>query len=258
MLNCPRIALIAVRMAPGPRTSEPQAIVIGTKARWGPWNAGEDWRYACYPLSRLRQLLKYGPREGMFEPGTSQSERVPVAAVLAKSMRKPTGLLTSVDRQILGSLRFPQEYLIKRLTIPVDGGKVLKPTRLQTAIPLRDVERLFFFSYENSDKAEDCFAALDCARHVEPAETSTVPHAFNADVPNDSVPTGSRIILFPDFTDPSRPGALSAVAVHTGIKVAINGHRLALEGEKQAFDRHDTRMLLDLGVRQSGPGKKNL
>ncbi|MGH8652983.1 MAG: hypothetical protein ACREYE_12800 [Gammaproteobacteria bacterium] len=230
MPNLPQIALIAVRMAPGPRTSEPQAIVIGTKAPWGRWNAGEDWRYACYPLSRLRELLKDRPcgelEDDLFEPRTSQPERAEPDAVLAESMKKPTGLLTSFDRQILGSLGFTQEYLNKRLTIPVAGGQPRKPTRWQIAIPLRDVERVFFFSYKNSVAVKNCFAALDCARYVEPAETSTVPHAFHAAVPNDSVPTGSRIIVFPDFTDPSRPGALSAVAVYTSIKVAINGHRL--------------------------------
>ncbi|MET7245368.1 hypothetical protein ABZT49_18625 [Methylobacterium sp. EM32] len=263
-----RIAFIAVRMAPGARTSEPQAIVVGSKAPWKQtrpdgktidWGPGQDWRYACYPLSELRERLKSGaPDDDLFEPKRNPPEHVPVD-VLAASMKQPTGLLTSADRDTLDALGFSKSFLDTEVTVPAGGGAPLKPTRRQTAIPLREVERVFFFSSDGGTAVKQPFAAFDAARFVDP-KGDALPHPFAADVPNDSVPTGSRIILFPDFADNTRPGALTAIAIHVGIKVAINGHRVATAAEKTAVDRHDTRMMVDLAVRGGGTGAplKNL
>jgi hypothetical protein len=258
-------------MASGSRTSEPQAIVVGSKAPWKQtrpdgktidWGLGQDWRYACYPLAALRERLKAGaPDDDLFEPKKNPADHVPID-VLTNSMKQPNGLLTSADRNILAALGFSGSYLDNVVTVPTGGGAVLKPTRRQTAILLRDVERIFFFSSDGGIAVKQPFAALDCARFVDPAADprNVLPHAFDAPAPADTVPTGSRIVLFPDFTDSTRPGALAAVAIHIGIKVAINGHRIVSTGEKKAIDRHDTRMLLDLGIRGGGTGTplKNL
>lgn len=132
-----RIALIAVRMAPGPRTGQPQAVVIGTKAPWTQslpggttrkWEAGQDWRYACYPLAALRSLLDpKGPPVDLFDPSLNPSATYAHVDVLAKSMAQTTGLLTSVDQDALAALGFSRSYLDTLLTVPA-GGAPLKPT----------------------------------------------------------------------------------------------------------------------------------
>src|SRR5689334_17074224 len=55
-----RSAFVAVRMAPGLVTAEPQAIVVGTMpAGVAGWTEG-DWRYACHSLRGLLDLLESG------------------------------------------------------------------------------------------------------------------------------------------------------------------------------------------------------
>ncbi|MER9565791.1 hypothetical protein [Mesorhizobium sp. M0571] len=173
--------------------------------------------------------------------------------VLQKTMLQASGLLTQFDQKGLTDLGFTKALLDTNLTISTDGGSTLKPTRRQTAIPLRYVERIFFFSNEGglpidgSDQPIDPFAALDTSRFVSP-KGGMFPHAFDADSPKDDQSIGSRLILFPDFTDPGRPGALAAISVHLGVSVAINGHRVKSSAEKKAGDRYDARMLMDLGL----------
>src|SRR5689334_21526287 len=47
-----RVAFIAVRRQDGKTDGPLEAVVIGTND-----NAGTDWRYICYPIDRLKQLL---------------------------------------------------------------------------------------------------------------------------------------------------------------------------------------------------------
>jgi hypothetical protein len=50
-----RVAFIAVRRQDGKTDGPLEAVVIGTNDK-----AGTDWRYVCYPIDRLKQLLSEG------------------------------------------------------------------------------------------------------------------------------------------------------------------------------------------------------
>lgn len=256
-----RIALIAIRMAPGPSTDDPQAIVVGTKSAWKQtlkdgssleWKPGQDWRYVCYPLSELQKLLdnKADLLAPLDDAGSDPNAlgRTVSIAVVDRAVRENRRSLAPLEASALRRVGLEKAYLDGKLTLIGSDGTPLKCTRWQTAVPLRDVERLFFFSYLGGapkNGAPEPFAAFDTARFVDP-KGSAHPHDFGADPPKTFI--GSRLVLFPDFAAQGRPGALSALAIHLGIKTAVNGHRLASAAETQAPDRYDTRLFLDMGV----------
>lgn len=232
------IALVAIRMAPGLRTSEPQAIVVGTMPKDVPgWKEG-DWRYVTYRLGTLLEILnkdqdplvpKGAPAVGDFAPWATEAEA-----------KAEVNRFDNAERKELDAL-LPADYLNKSVTV---GGKTIK--RVFTAFPLRSVERIFFYSFakgEASEKLQQPFSMLDTARLVDPSESRDVPVPFGKILPAGGDP-GSRIVLVPDFSDPGRPGLLAALAVHLEVKVAVNAHSEA-EPEPSATD---PLLLLDAGV----------
>jgi hypothetical protein len=245
-----RIAIIALRKAPGSKTTEPQVIIIGSVADPGDTKDGADWRYACYSLSEFKNLQE-DIKKGVINPFADDSKQYVVSAdELKEAIKYPNGFLVDEERAALEKLGL-KDFLNKDLSVlsPNLKGR-------HTAIPFRNVERVFFFTYKGGN-ALDPFAALDVARFFNPNSKELKPPPFDKDRPA-SDRLGSRIILFPDFSADAPHGKLRGVALHLGIKVAINGHALARGSSKP--DRHDTGMLLDLVLSEASSGavKKNL
>ncbi|HEY2294637.1 MAG TPA: hypothetical protein VGM86_28380, partial [Thermoanaerobaculia bacterium] len=237
-----RIAFVAVRMGPGPKTTEPQAIVVGTMPAGLPdWQAG-DWRYVCYPLRALLALLKDGKDPLVPAPGGEATWAQPADAVQAAQLGS-NGRLHKAEREALNAVGMADSFLDKKLTLPASPGPAAEVRRIHTAFPLRSVERIFFYSFEQGSstrKLETPFAALDTARTVDPVGAAS-PLAFSAITSAGNDP-GSRVVLLQDFSDPKRVGLLAAMAIHLEMKVAANGHRVDDD------EPVDPRMLVDAGV----------
>jgi hypothetical protein len=240
MSETSHVAFIAIRMAPGELTTEPQAIVVGTMPKMGPWNDG-DWRYVTYPLSTF--LKKIGKTDLLSDAGDGVFAKVSDIA----QERFDAAERTECEKVFPQGGLFKDAYLDAKITI---GGN--KVRRAVTAFPLRGIEKVFFYSFLNGDGSSELkrpFCALDTARVVVPnGDDKTV--VFGKIQPAGADP-GSRIVLVPDFSDPNRQGLLSGVALHLQMKVAVNGHSTAARQRSAT----DPLMLLDAGV-VNGPSKE--
>ena len=242
------VAFLAIRMARGPKTTEPQAIVVGTMpAGVPPWKEG-DWRYVTYPLGVLLKMLDNN--EDPLVPGTIGQGSATWATVddVLEVDRFDDKEREDVDSVFEKSGLFKQ-YLDESITIVTPGGpKSIK--RVYTAFPLRSVERAYFYTFaagEVSTKLKEPFAALDAARVVHREAIDTYPIPFKAITPEKG--DGSRIILVPDFSDPHRSGLLAAMAIRLEMKSVVNGHFQPTTPERSATD---PRILLDAGVVSRG------
>jgi hypothetical protein len=242
-----RIAFVAVRMGPGPKTTDPQAIVVGTMPAGLPdWKEG-DWRYVCYPLRALLSMLEDGKEDPLVPAADGKEGQHATWAQPADAVQAATlgdhGRLHKDEREALNRVDMTDAFLNKKLTIPISASTTAEVRRIHTVFPLRSVERIFFYSFDqglSTLKLENPFAALDTARIVDPAGAAG-PLKFSEIKPAGNDP-GSRVVLLQDFSDTKRPGLLAAVAIHLEIKVAVNGH---LVDEHEPID---PRMLLDAGV----------
>ena len=232
-----RVALVVIRMAPGEKTDDPQAIVIGTMPKVDAWQEG-DWRYVVHRLSKLQAMLDdEQPKDPLVDvPSGTDASFQPFATVddVATASR-----LDPHERDEADAL-LPNDYLKTTITA---GGKSVE--RVLTAFPLRSIEHAYFYSHENGDAANKLaspFAALDTARVVVTASPAP-PVPFKDILPAGKDP-GSRLLLVPDFSDPNRPGRLAALSLHLEMKVAVNGHK----GPAPVRSATDPRMLLDAAV----------
>ncbi|HEX7152266.1 MAG TPA: hypothetical protein VF618_12330 [Thermoanaerobaculia bacterium] len=249
MADHSHIALIALRMAPGKDTAEPQAIVIGTMPKTGPWNEG-DWRYAGYTLSDLETILREGV-DPLVQAGIANS--LAARAVFATAAEvtqavtdnKPHGRLSQSEFDIL--IDKVKDSDGNSTTRPDADAKTFFDARKFQVFPLRDIERVYFYSHDGGDfsvaekRLTNPFAAFDVARVIDDDGGSDVL-GFGAIQPEQGDDRGSHVILVPDFAKP--PGALAAIAIHLEIKTAVNGHR----GGNQL----DPRMLVDARAIRSG------
>jgi len=250
-----RIACIVVCMEGGPKTLEPQAIVIGTSAPWvqlrpdgskREWADGTDWRYACYSLRELRDKLA-NQQDLLLQ---DQKTTGLISEWMLETSKHGNGMLTDVELDGLDAKVFTPAFLGTKLDDiipPLPPGSRVR----QTSLVARNVERVFFFSWRGGAHPTTPFAALDAARVADPAvamRDTAMPHPFVSTLPAAHKLVGSRLVLFPDLSDPDRPGALAGLSLHTQIKVAANGHRVH-HSERHQIDRHDTRVLFELAVR---------
>lgn len=251
------VALIALRAAPGVHTKEPQAVVIGTLPAWDQsadrrWRLGQDWRYICYPLSELRYRI--ARRADLLAPPSPPVPAGYWASIdLVEDAVAGGSSLAPIERQALNGF-VSSSYLAKKLTLTGTDGRPFQCSRLDTAVVLRDVERIFFFSFTAGAGRDDSrswlepFAAFDTARFADRTASSLSPEPFGSK-PRKYL--GSRLVLFPDFAAADRRGALSGLTIHLGIKAAVNGH--FFRDTDQQADRYDTRFFLDMGVVQPSP-----
>lgn len=260
-MNVSKIAFMAVCMEPGANTREAQVILVGTHEAWTQtlpdgsqrdWDAGSDWRYACYPMGELAFRLSNPDRyPDLFTANRTSADAI--ETLLVSTSKNKQGALADLELAALDNKVFNKDFLNDH---PATNGPALPAgtTRKQTTLLARNVERVFFFSYNDAHDPQTPFAALDTARYVDPDAAvlnQPMPHPFvSGPVPGGKL--GSRLILFPDLSDPTaRPGALSALSLHLQIKVAANAHRIPDTASGQ-FDRRDTRMRLDLALKGGG------
>lgn len=251
-----RIAFIVVCMEPGARTREPQAIVVGTAEPWTQvlpngqtydWAEGMDWRYAFFGLTDLQRKLKSADTN-LFKWDKNSVKAI--NELLLQTSKQKNGTLSDMERKGLDDAIFKPEFLKTKLvgtTPPLAAGT----TVLQTALVARNIERAFFFSWNNAQTRVAPLASFDTARPVDQAATmlaAPMPHPFSATLPVPEGRVGSRLVLFPDLSDPARPGALTALALQLQFKVAVNAHWVEDDQHNQ-HDRHDTRMLFELSVK---------
>jgi hypothetical protein len=245
-----RSALIAVRLAPGPRTRAPEAVVIGTLEN------ETDWRCACWPLDRLLDRLRAGEpllapldaTAGAVADPSSASPGFPRPDHLAAGLGRPNGLLAGEEASALdASVGLTPTRLNESVALTV-GGAAVTLKRRQTAVPLRGVGEIAFFNrrFGEVPRLDGAFAAFHTARAVD-ADGGLDVEAFGRRL-DDGAPIGSRLVLFPDFTAVERPGALLGFTLHLQIKVAVNGHRLADVASRRQPDRCDTRAFVEAGA----------
>lgn len=250
-----RVAFVAIRMAPGPQTEEPQAIVVGTMPAGVTGWKENDWRYACYRLSDFLALLKDGQNnDPLVAAGTggfglsatfATREDFAEAATHEKDKAWKFGRLHEDEHDALDEVGIESGFLNDKIPIPGSSKKI---ARVFSAFPLRDIEQIYFYTafQGNQLKLEAPFAALDTARTVTADDEPAMPFGFTELLPTAGKDAGSRIVLLPDFSEGKLPGALSAVSVHLEVKVAANGQFLEDDDDAEIVD---PRMLIDAGAR---------
>lgn len=249
-----RVALLAIQRGPGHVAGEPRAILVGTKAS-DVEPDGCDWRYVCYPLSVLKRLLSANIGD-LFGPGALQGAHYAPVESLLTSIGLPRGFFSRAENTALRTCGFKSSYLDKVLG-PFGEGN-WRPTRRKSAIVLRNIERVFFFSHEKggfegepATFGDSPYAVFETLRHLDLRDQTIGPEPFNA-LPVEDRPIGSRLVLFPDWGAPAeRPGALAALSLHLAIRSGANGHVIG-SGDAGKLDRFDTRFLLDMRLQGSG------
>jgi hypothetical protein len=244
-----RTALIAVRLAPGPQTRAPDAVVVGTL------EDDADWRCALWPLDVLLDRLR--KREPLLEPlgAPDGGPRFLGPDDLAEGLERTTGLLARDESAVLdGRVGMTPARLDERIETTVCGNPVTL-TRRQTAVPLRGVGEVAFFDHRHgaAPALANAVAAFHTARAVAPKGGAGAEDPGAE--PDDAAALGSRLVLFPDLSPGSRPGALAGLTLHLHIKVAVNGHRLENTSDFDAPDRNDTRALLLAGAWRGVPAR---
>ena len=237
-----RVALIALRMSPGPATKDPQAIVIGTMpAGVSPWKK-DDWRFVCYPLSILRKKIDDEADLLVDLDGALPWPTADQALEAAQQGSWTHGRLTKKERDAVEEVLAAGD-VDDEITIPTSQGNK-KVFRFQTAFPLRAIERAVFYARSKADEIQALkqpFSSFPTARVIDAGNASTDPVAFGALTPAGGKDVGSRVVLFPDFSDPKREGHLKAFTLHLEMRVAVNAHH---ETDRSP----DPRLLLDAGA----------
>ncbi len=230
-----RVALVAVQQAPGGGAAAPRFIIIGTAATSDPAKDGLDWRYICCGRAELYPILA---SENPFALAGGAGGYWAPESVLENGTSRPRGLFSEEELDALEPCGFGGTWLKTKLS------KIgpWTPTRRQSALVLRHIERVHIFTAEGGLSRADPVAALDTSRVVSGANAVEAFDTRGAD----GEPVGSRLVLFPDWVAGS--GALDAFALHTQIRLAAAGHRSTSASSSSA--RFDTRLMLDVGARR--------
>ena len=276
-----RIALIAVRTGSsdnGAFSNHPQAIVIGevpidadgttivdpTAGANFTW----QWRYALFDLDDLERLLANASRES----GKKRWSEIPhplggpgAFAAFQQDFYKPkyydmfgpapTMLLDGDEKADVVSADELAASLItklqERIHPYIDDGGTKSPnavSRLNFAIPLRDVVRLAIYDKDNQpfgpsqSSAGGPLMVLDTCRYIKAdGSVDPQPPAPSSD------PPGTRILLFPDpmaidtggadaNKQESARGKLLGFAVLAEVRLPLNGHDTT-DGRHRGFFR---------------------
>jgi hypothetical protein len=246
-----RIALIAVRSGSGAAVSGSasayEGIVIGEYVTPGD-STVTQWRYRVFNLAALERLLALR-RSGKPAPHPLDDLGrfgAPFDAMCYDQTGPDAAPLLNEAEQddVLSANDLPDTLrtrLDEKVKVP-DGGNGKLVSRMNFAVPLRDIVRIAFYDERNQPDtpqeqqasngqtaqqgpgqvAEDGpLLVLDTCRFVDPNGDRTPSEP--ALVPK-GTPFGSRVILFTDPMQTAAEGSIFALVVHAQVRLPLNGH----------------------------------
>ena len=252
-----RIAMIAIRTAPGAPTArngqEAQAVVVGEVRVPKPGSLVEfewEWRYALFKLRDLQRLFANAAQGSSFVHPLADPEQFPdnIRPEYYDQLGPNASLLLSDDERndLLSDddlVKDLKAELLQPINPPIDAPGTFSPakvSRLNFAIPLRDVVRVIFYDKLRQPLLGDLSAdggplmVLDTCRIVNPASVDLRDCAsIGRPGPRRGQDwRGSRVIL---VSDPLRisennpkpetaKGKLFGFAVLAEMRLPLNGH----------------------------------
>lgn len=213
-----RIAFIAVRRQDGTANGPLQAIVVGTNDE-----AGKDWRYVCYPANRLRELLDDG-RNPFDDPEYLSYARYH-------------------DGRNAGDPLSPYEGCHDDFNPPAAG--VIELRNIIVCSVYRAAPNIWSSAPADGQKAAwEVFNQGPLARF----DTIGIARQGDTDTPTPDWMV-SRLTLKPLS---GTSGLLDSFTFDLQVRIALDGHSLENELDKQKGDRYDTRILASFAAAQGG------
>jgi hypothetical protein len=231
-----RLALIAIREAPGAPGVASEAIIVGTAD-----DAGTEWRYVCCALADLGRLLEEAEPfiptkiDVLFHDGFDSSG-------IQQALGTLTGEHAADSERAFDEIDKGKGWLNAPIGDLPSPGKTVP--RHQTAIVFTGIITCFLYRRRDdlspSAQYDRVLARLDTC-------SSGAPSSGRESV-------SSTLVLFPDRVDAANRGLLRGVHGYFETRLAANGHTTKGDaGNMHEKDpaRHDPRALLRLVAVQS-------
>ncbi|MGO7377508.1 apolipoprotein A1/A4/E domain-containing protein [Rhizobium ruizarguesonis] len=235
-----RIALIALRAAPYRKTSQYHAVIIGTDD-----DAGKIWRYICYPLGAVKQMLSQVEEQR----GRVQTNGDDEIDPFGESTRKKYGGFWIDSKEEEPPAEFPGGKLSAAERAEFRADSELELPELYVPLVMRDIVEVRFYRAGRSpfssapDAARECgcLARLDTCRPVDMTAPAGPPRLANDAVVSNPRYVGSMIelhALAKSIGDDRPRGKISGFRAMLDLRLASNAH---INAPQDRPERSDTR-----------------